>query len=182
MMTNRERVLAVLDGKRPDRALDRPHPALVLRAPDRGRHARALQGHERAGDRQGLRSGDPARDGQVFKIATRAWRSSTRRCPEPFASASSPPTARSPTARSAREFLQGRSESGLPLEHPIQKREDYKVWEYVAEHTHYDPTYEAYLATRSRWATTATPWCRPATAPSTTSSSTWWATTTSSTT
>jgi hypothetical protein len=38
------------------------------------------------------------------------------------------------------------TDQGLPLEHPIRKVEDYRVLEYIAEHTYYEPCYEEYLA------------------------------------
>ncbi|MHB1133782.1 MAG: uroporphyrinogen decarboxylase family protein [Chloroflexota bacterium] len=146
MMTNRERVLAVLDGKRPDRLpwIARIRLWYYARMTE-GDMPERFRGMSELEIAKVLRCGDPARDGRVFKTRYEGMDVIEEKLPGSTRQRFVTPYGEVSYGKIRSEYLQGRSEDGLPLEHPIQKREDYKVWEYVAEHTHYDPTYEAYV-------------------------------------
>lgn len=146
MMTNRQRVLAVLDGKRPDRLpwIARIRLWYYARQTDGDMPAR-FKGMSELQIAKAIRSGDPARDGKVFKVRYEGIEVVEEKVPGATRQRFITPYGEVTYGKITAGYLEGRSESGLPLEHPIKSVEDYKVWEYVAEHTHYDPTYEEYL-------------------------------------
>jgi hypothetical protein len=93
-----------------------------------------------------LRTGDPAREGVIFRPRYENMTVKLEREPGIIRSRFITPYGEVAYGQVTQGYLEGRTDSGLPLEHPIRRREDYKVWEYVAENTFYDPTYEEYLA------------------------------------
>lgn len=147
-MTNRERVLAVLDGKSPDRIPWIARLRLWYHARlAEGNLPERFRGMSEVEIGRALRCGDPARDGKVFRVRyegmevveTRTPQAIRRRFVTPYGEVT---YGQIPAGGDTKGWIEG----GLPLEHPIRRAEDYRVWEYVVEHTFYEPTYEAYLA------------------------------------
>ena len=93
-----------------------------------------------------LRTGDPARDGRVFRVRYEGLEVRTEHEPGVVRQRFITPVGEVTYGRILTGYLEGRTDQGLPLEHPLKKPEDYRVWAYVAEHTYYDPCYEDYLA------------------------------------
>ena len=146
-MTNRERLLAIMDGKSPDRIpwiprLQLWHTAHLCQhtLPEcfAGMSLRQIE------NRLGM--GTPAREGQIFaaeqcgdvEVQSRQEGESTVY------------TYRTPVGqvqsryRSSAE-LQKVGLQSLEVEHLIKAPADFAVVEYLLEHTHYIPTYEKYL-------------------------------------
>src|SRR5512133_808853 len=147
-MTNRERILAVLDGKMPDRVpwIARLRLWYTARIQE-GNMPERFRGMSEVEVGLALRSGNPARDGKVYKIRYEGMDVELERGPgvirrkyhTPYGTVVYGQIA---AGGATKEWIEG----GLPLEHPLKTVEDYKRWEYVMEHTYYDPTYEEYLA------------------------------------
>jgi len=147
-MTNRERLLAILDHRSPDRIPWIPRLKLWYGArtlegtmPERFR-GMTLREIERA-----LRLGTPARAARIFRerflpglevVVHRSVAEQTTEYRTPYGTALS--------RRVTSAELIGYTEDALDVVHPITREEDYDVWEYVVEHTDYEPTYEDYLA------------------------------------
>ena len=146
-MTIRERLLAVLNRKSPDRIPWIPRLQLWYNArqaagdmpdPYRGLSLRQI---ERA-----LGVGTPARDGHVFRLryedveVTRRERGGEilTEYVTPVGTVSQLDVKGGETSTYATDWL--------PMELPIKGSADYAVMEYIYEHTYYDPTYEQYLA------------------------------------
>lgn len=146
-MTTRERILAVLDRKSPDRVPWIARLALWY-------HARRLEGNLPARFRgmtveeigRVLRTGNPAREGKIFTERYEGMEVRAERAPGVARQRFITPYGEVTFGRILSEHVAGTTDQGLPLEHPIHRVEDYKVLEYIAEHTFYDPCYEAYLA------------------------------------
>jgi len=146
-MTNRERILALLDRKSPDRI---PWIARL----QLWYNARRSEGNMPARFRgmtinevaRVLRTGNPARDGKIFKTRYEGVEVREEREPGVIRTRYITPHGEVTFGHILTGELEGRTDQGLPLVHPIRKVEDYRVWEYVAEHTYYDPCYEEYLA------------------------------------
>ena len=147
-MTNRERLLAILAGRSPDRVpwiprLDIWHRAQVSRdtLPDR------LQGLTLREVERVLGVGTPARTGRVFRIEYQNMDVLTY--DEGFNSITEyvtpKGTARSVLSRSAYEASMG-IVGQLPTEYPLKSEEDYDIWTYVVENRVYIPVYEEYEA------------------------------------
>ena len=146
-MTNRERILAVLDKKSPDRV---PWIARL----DLWYHARMAEGNMPARFRgmslvevgRALRTGNPARDGKIFNVRYEGLEVRQERAPGVARQRFITPHGEVTFGRILSETVSGTTDQGLPLEHPIHSVEDYKVLEYIAEHTYYDPCHNDYLA------------------------------------
>ncbi len=145
-MTNRERLLAVLDGKPIDQVpwIARLHLWYYARLTEGNLPAR-FKGMSLEEVGREIRTGDPARGGRVFKTYYDGMEVRTTNEAGALRQTFITPYGEVTYGQITSEYMEGRSESGLPLEHPIKNREDYKVWEYVAEHTYYEPTYDEYL-------------------------------------
>jgi hypothetical protein len=146
-MTNRERILAILDRKSPDRI---PWIARL----DLWYHARMAEGNMPARFRgmslvevgRTLRTGNPARDGKIFHVRYEGLEVRNERAPGVARQRFITPHGEVTFGRILSEKVSGTTNQGLPLEHPIHSVDDYKVLEYIAEHTYYDPCYDDYLA------------------------------------
>lgn len=146
-MTNRERILAVLDGRSPDRI------PWIARLP-LWYHARLTEGSLPARFEgmglleiaRSLRTGNPARDGRVFQARYEGLDVQMEREPGVLRKRFVTPYGEVTYGLTLTGELEGRTDQGLPLDHPIKGVRDYRVWEYVAEHTFYDPCYDEYLA------------------------------------
>jgi len=145
-MTNRERILAVLDRKSPDRI---PWIARL----DLWYHARMAEGNMPARFRgmsvldvgRTLRTGNPARDGRVFTVRYEDMEVRAERAPGVLRQRFITPHGEVTFGRILSEKVSGTTDQGLPLEHPIHSVDDYKVLDHIAEHTFYDPCYDEYL-------------------------------------
>jgi hypothetical protein len=157
-MNHRERFLAVLEGRPPDRVPFAPRLLLWYNArmatdtmppPYRGLTLRELE--------RKLGLGTPARDGKVYNVRHEGIETVVRR--EKGANASGPTGVgsvhvveqRTPvgTVRSVTHYsndLNALDMGGRVEEWPLKGPEDYRVWEYIWEHTYWDPAYEAYEA------------------------------------
>jgi hypothetical protein len=146
-MTNRERMLAVLNREAPDRVPWIPRLLLWYNArkmagtlPDRWKHA-TLREVERD-----LRLGTPARTGKVFEIRYEGVEIETRK-----QNGKSVTEYRTPAGSVSRveHYTDELDKLGLPgrvEEYPLKQAADYKVWRYIIEHMHWDPVYDAYEA------------------------------------
>ena len=146
-VTNRERILAVLDKKSPDRIpwiarLQLWHHARMAEKnlPTRFR-GMSLTEIARA-----LRTGNPARDGRIFRVRYEGMEVRQEREPGVARQRFITPVGEVTLGRILTGEVGGTTDDGLPLEHPIKTVEDYRVWEYIVEHTQYDPCYDEYLA------------------------------------
>ncbi|MBI3980021.1 MAG: hypothetical protein HY331_17755 [Chloroflexi bacterium] len=146
-MTNRERMLAILAKKSPDRIPWVPRLQIWYNArlkegnmPERFR-GMTLREIERA-----LRVGTPARDGKVFKERHEGLEVVVRREGGEETTEFVTPCGTAVLRTAVAESLAGYVDEGLDVGFPIQTEKDYDVWEYVVEHTYYDPTYEVFLA------------------------------------
>lgn len=146
-MTNRERVLAVLEGKMPDRLpwIARIQLWYNARVTD-GNMPERFKGLSMDEVARELRTGNPARDGLIFRPRYENMEVKTEREPGVIRTRFVTPYGSVTYGQVTAGYLEGRIDSGLPLEHPIRSVADYKVWEYIAENTFYDPCYEEYLA------------------------------------
>ena len=147
-MTNRERLLAILDGRPPDRIPWIPRLLLWYNAhkkagtlPERYRNM-TLREIERD-----LGLGTPARDGHIYRTELHGvevrerWLNDMELRTEyytPFGMVS--------TLFRGSYFLRQQDIQDLQVEFMLKRREDYAVVEYIIEHTEYIPTYDAYLA------------------------------------
>jgi len=146
-MTNRERIFAVLDRKSPDRV---PWIARL----DLWYHARKAEGNMPARFKgkslvevgRALRTGNPARDGRIFTVRYEGMDVRAEKAPGVLRQHFTTPYGSVSFGRILSDHVSYTTDQGLPLEHPIQKVEDYRVLEYIAEHTYYDPCYDQYVA------------------------------------
>ena len=147
MMTHRERILAVLDRKPPDRIPWAPRLQLWY-------NARAAEGNLPARYRgmslremeRAMGVATPAREGRVFR--TRYEGLEVRRTAKggQILTEFITPVGTVSQLDVQSDTLEGYADSGLPIEHPIKRVEDYGVMEYITEHTYFDPAYDDYLA------------------------------------
>ncbi|MFB3817586.1 MAG: uroporphyrinogen decarboxylase family protein [Candidatus Methylomirabilales bacterium] len=146
-MTDRERILAVLDRKSPDRVpwIARLDLWYHARATERNLPAR-FRGMDVVGVGRVLRTGNPARGGRVFRVRYEGMEVRTETAPGVLRERFVTPHGEVTFGRILTTTVSGTTDQGLPLEHPLRRVEDYRVLEYIAEHTFYDPCYEEYLA------------------------------------
>jgi hypothetical protein len=148
MMTNRERLLAILDGRSPDRIPWIPRMKLWYTAhKNLGTLPGRFQGKSLREVEKALRLGAPARDGRVHRVEHRntdvVVRDDGLNTTTDFITPKG--TVRfvqSMSAEEARLGLEGR----ITKEHPLKRAEDYEIWTYVVENTVFVPTYEQYEA------------------------------------
>ena len=148
MMTNRERLLAILEGRSPDRIPWIPRLDIWHRAqthwgtlPDR------LKGLNLLEVEKALGVGTPAREGRVFRIEHRNMEVKVRE--EGFNTITEYVTPKG-TVRAVQSRSDYEASVGiiaqLPTEYPLKSEEDYDIWTYVLENRVYIPTYEEYEA------------------------------------
>jgi len=147
-MTDRERILALLDGNLPDRIPWIPRLQIWYDAhrrrgdlPERYRDC-SLSEIERA-----LGMGAPAREGRVHRTRLRNVEVRT----EPLGNRtmntySTPVGSVSTVSQASATLADGGISAGLMVKHMIERTEDYPVVEYIIEHTDVLPAYDAYLA------------------------------------
>ncbi len=146
-MTNRQRMLAVLEHKSPDRIPWIPRMKLWYDAqvatgalPARFK-GMGLHEVERA-----LRLGDAARDGSVFRIEYDGVDVVTTpgRLDNIIEYRTPKGNVRFVQSRTPYEADMGQ-EGRITKEHPLKTQKDYDVWAYVVEHSKYVPTYDAFI-------------------------------------
>ena len=93
-----------------------------------------------------LRTGNPARDGRIFTVRYEGMDVRAEKAPGVLRQHFTTPYGSVSFGRILSDHVSYTTDQGLPLEHPIQKVEDYRVLEYIAEHTYYDPCYDQYVA------------------------------------
>jgi hypothetical protein len=146
-MNHRERFLAVLDGQPPDRVPFAPRILLwynariatdTMPAPYKGLSLRELE--------RKLNLGTPARDGKIFDIRFEGVDVVEQKKNGTHVIEHRTPVG---TVRSVTHYsneLDALDMGGRIEEWPLKGPEDYRVWEYIWEHTYWDPAYEAYNA------------------------------------
>jgi len=144
-MTERERILAILAGDKPDRMPWIPRLEIWYRAHRKQNtlpepyQDMSLRQLERA-----LGCGTPARGGKIVEkryenvevVTTREERFRTTEYRTPVG-----------TVREMMRFSDDLSRLGLPglvVENVLKQPADYKVWTYVVENTHWDPCFDTY--------------------------------------
>ncbi len=147
MMTKRERMLAVLNRRSPDRIPWVPRLELWYNArlaegnlPERY-HGMSLRQIERA-----MGVGTPARGGRV--VAMRYENVEVRQTEKSGAVLTEYVTPVGTVSKLdiKTRALKDYAGDSLPQEHPIKRPEDYGVMEYIYEHTAFDPTFDEYLS------------------------------------
>ncbi len=152
MMTERERVLAILKGESPDRIPWIPRLLIWHRANSlAGTLPPQFNGMDLRESEKKLGMGNPARDGKIYRVeyknmevnvSKERYEGGVREVSE-FITPKG--TVRYSTTTS--DLFAGLGIEGhIRVEHPLKGPKDYDVWEYVVENTVYVPTYEEYIA------------------------------------
>lgn len=146
-MNDRERLLAILDRRPPDRIPWIPrlklwYDARVLTGtmPERFR-GMSLREVERA-----LGVGTPARDGRIFRLERQGVEVVTRREGPLLVTEYHTPVGSVRTAEHQSADLEAQGLPGRVEEYPLKGPADYRVWEWIVEHTHWRPDDDAYRA------------------------------------
>jgi uroporphyrinogen-III decarboxylase len=147
MMTHRERLLAVIEGKAPDRIPWIPRLSLWYTAQQKlGKLPDRFRGMNLRQIERDLGLGTPARNGRIFKTQLSGVEIKTKRKGvETLTEYTTPVGTVSIVYRHSEELAR----VGLPslqIEHMIKHKADYPVVEYIINHTEVIPTYEEYLA------------------------------------
>ncbi len=145
-MTNRGRMLAILDGKTPDRIPWIPRLNIWYDANRReGTLPAEYQGKSLREVERDVFGGTAGRDGRIFNIKLRDVEIRTRQTGEleTLTEYITPVGTVSTKLRSTEQFRrQGIQDA--EVEFMLKRREDYAVVEYIIEHTDYTPAYEEY--------------------------------------
>lgn len=147
-MTNRERLLAIMDGKSPDRIPWIPrllvwHTAHTNQGslPERYRD-RSLRELERS-----LGMGTPARDGRVFRTQQKGdVEISTAPDGESTVTTYRTPAGTVTTRSRGSDELRRAGIGNLEIEHMIKGPDDFAAVEYLIQHLEYQPAYKEYQA------------------------------------
>jgi uroporphyrinogen-III decarboxylase len=146
-MTDRERILAILDRRPPDRIPWIPrlliwHTARVttgtLPPEYRGLSLREV---ERA-----LGVGTPAREGRIYRVERPGVETLVHRHGNESVLEYRTPYGAVRQRRVLTDTLAAVGIGESEVDYFLKRPEDYDILEYLAEHTHYHPTYEEYLA------------------------------------
>ena len=147
-MTNRERFLAILDGKMPDRIPWIPPISLWYSArladgdmPVRfqGMSMREVERALGLGHRTGMEAvvAKPRYSDMEVRVVREPGLTRTHYIT---------PLGSVVYGRTTSDQLKGKTTAGYHNVHPIKTVQDIHVWDYVAEHTYYEPTYQEYLS------------------------------------
>ena len=146
-MNDRERVLAILNHQPPDRIPWIPRLLLWYNARNlAGTMPPEWKGFSLREVERALNVGTPARDGKIADVHCEGVDVVEREENGKLISEYHTPVG---MVRSVTAFSRGLDEQGLPgrvEEYPLKGPEDYRVWEWVTEHTHWAATYDAYRA------------------------------------
>jgi uroporphyrinogen-III decarboxylase len=143
-MTERERILAVLDGRAPDRIPWVPRLKLWYRAKQlTGALPDQWKGYTQREVERALGVGTAARDGKVFDIVYDGVDIVEQKVDGKSITEYHTPKG---MVRSVKHFSDTLDEVGLPgriEEHVLKGPDDYRVWEYVVQHMRWEPCYDA---------------------------------------
>ena len=147
-MTDRQRLLAIIAGKRPDRIPWIPRLAIWYAAhAGRGTLPPKYEGWSLRDIERDLGLGHPARDGRVFRAELRDIEVETEQTgTERVTRYITPLGAVSTRERHSPELARGGIATWQQQAHLIQGPQDYPVVEYIIAHTAIVPTYDEYLA------------------------------------
>ncbi|MCR4412529.1 MAG: hypothetical protein NUV77_08920 [Thermoguttaceae bacterium] len=146
-MTNRERILAILEGKAPDQIPWIPRLAIWYEANRRaGTLPKEYQGLTLRQVEQAVFGGTAARDGFIYRVELRGVE--VRRRQEGLETLTEyvTPVGTVTTRLRGTEHLRRQGIQDAEVGFMLKRREDYPVVEYLVEHTHYLPAYEEYEA------------------------------------
>lgn len=145
-MTNRERLLAIMDGKSPDRIPWIPRLQLWHTAHQcQNTMPPELEGLSLRQIERRLGMGTPAREGQIFASEQRGdVEVRTRQEGESTVYTYRTPVGQVESRYRSSAELEQVGIGSLEVEHLIKGPADFGVVEYLLEHTHYIPTYEKY--------------------------------------
>ena len=146
-MNHRERYLAVLDGRHPDRIPFAPRLLLWYNARlATGTMPAQFKGLSLREVEHKLGIGTPARDGKVCTMRHEGVEVVTRREGGQYIVEHHTPVGMLRTVTHYSEDLNALDMAGREEEWLLKTPEDYKVWEWIWEHTYWDPAYEDYRA------------------------------------
>jgi len=146
-MTNRQRLLAILDGQSPDRIPWIPRLLIWHTAHSRlGTLPEHFEGKTLRQIERELGMGTPARDGRIFTSVQQGDVEihSEQEGDSTLTTYRTPVGSVTSRSRHTADFKR----AGLPsleIEHILKSREDFAVVEYMVQNTTYTPTYQSYL-------------------------------------
>lgn len=146
-MTNRERLLAIMAGRSPDRIPWIPRLKLWYEAHRRqGTLPEKYEGWDMRDIERDLEMGTPAREGRVYRTELHDVEVHTERRGHDTVTKYVTPVGTVSTRRQSSHVLDRVGIEGLMVDKMINGPEDYPVVEYLIRHTEIVPTYEEYLA------------------------------------
>jgi hypothetical protein len=147
-MTDRERLMAIMGGRLPDRIPWIPRLKIWYDAHHQRGDLPPLYGELTLRDiERDLGMGNPARDGHVFRTTMRHVDvSAETEGNDTITTYSTPLGTVFTVSRRSETWTRGGIEGALVVRHMINDADDYAVAEYIIEHTDVIPTYEEYLA------------------------------------
>ncbi len=146
-MTNRERLLAILDGQPPDRIPWIPRLLVWYNARQKtGTMPPEYAGLSLRELERALGMGTPARDGRIFRPVLQGVEVVSHPEGNDLLTEYITPVGTLTSRTRSTSRLEGVGLGGREVEPPIKGPEDYAVVEYLVEHTEYLPTYDEYLA------------------------------------
>lgn len=144
-MNNRERMLAVLEGRAPDRIPWSPRLELWYNARQMtGTLPPAWEGLSLYEVERALGVASPARDGKIFQSECRGLGLEIRREGNHEITEYVTPIGRLQRVIRFSSELERQGLPGRIVEYPLKGEADYRVWEWVIEHTYWEPDYTAY--------------------------------------
>lgn len=145
-MTNRGRLLAILDGKPPDQIPWIPRLQIWYTARvTTGTMPPEYQDYSLRALERALGVGTPARTGQVFRVERPGVETVVHRHGSESVLEYRTPVGRVYQRRALTDTLAAVGIGESEVDYFLRRPEDYDVLEYIAEHTYYRPTDEEYL-------------------------------------
>jgi len=145
-MTNRERIQAIIEGKRPDKIPWIPRLQIWYNA-HKSNHTlpQKYRDWNLRDIEKDLGMGTPARDGRVFSSQTKNVEVKSHRSGNEIFTEYITPVGTVSTKHIIVEKLQQAGMSPYQVEHMIKRPEDYDVVEYMIENTILTPTYDDFI-------------------------------------
>jgi len=146
-MTNRERMLAIIEGRKPDMIPWIPRLGLWYNFHrNSGTLPDKYRGWELRDIERDLGMGTPARNARIFSTRMEKVETKTRRSGNEIFTEYITPVGTVSTKHVVVEKLHKAGMSHYQMEHLIKRPEDYGVVEYIIEHTKLTPAYDQYMA------------------------------------
>jgi hypothetical protein len=146
-MTNRERILAILEGKPPDQIPWIPRLAIWYEANRRaGTLPNEYRGLTLRQVEQAVFGGTAARDGFIYRVELRGVEVRKRQEGLETLTEYVTPVGTVTTRLRGTEHLRRQGIQDAEVSFMLKRREDYPVVEYLVEHTYYSPAYDEYEA------------------------------------